>query len=1019
MIYSSYLSDILTVSSYDLKSILEEDDSADSSTEMPSFTNRTAIKNSSVEGRLALEQRSTWKSKYEHLNAVYVPNGADDSNSRDGFEDEIGIEVKNGEMKKAEIENGDTGKKRNVLVGLSGYLSSSDDDDSSDSEDSDLNSEVELFLKEVDNIYGERRHSLPTKPPAPVPEMKTLEDQTPTVESQPEQPKGPSAPTVAWQECYDSSTGFAYYWNVDTNEVTWDIPIEYQLYLEAMKQWQQAQAQAEVAALMERARNQKLQQQQQHQLQQQQLLIQQAQEAAAAKQAEQAKGAKKMKAKRKRSRRSSQRKSDSEDEEKIELITSYGPNSGDESESDHEPPPPAAPPAPKVEAKLSADARRKKKLQKMIKETAKRNSAESQMMGPQLPAGRLPAVDNPLGSSLVPYRDADSDPEDTKEEPLSSTLIALMSKQEGKDNIEPKKEGHMDEDDESVLLDRLRCQTQVLQELGGEIPEEIKSIIVNKDGSDKGSLVPSYSEGSEDEGSEKLSSLLERKIKAKDSSNKSATTKPGKADGQQLYEPEEALSPQSRTDSPEPTAEPLPTIKRKFKLEIPVNPKIEPLVLPASGKDDLKGLGFSSSEPSVKKTKTEKIMFVKAETLQFQDTDTKATTKEFDPGSPNDVNIDIKDASSVLLDKMQFLAAAKDPVSPVQLWAIQLETLLAAWESQNLKTSYFENWLTSITKELETLESTVAPEGWRCEWQRSEKCYSYRNVQTQLVVWEYPQREDKPSCGGEEDMEVCTTPPPPPTPPKIAVPSPPPPLPPSMSPPPLPPTPHTPISTPSSQDLPPLPPLPPMPPPPPQLPPSPPPPPPDEPPPPPPPDVHLSEPLPPGVDPPDVRAPTVVTSVPSVITPPLPPQPADYMHIHHVPMHHGMAMPVIPHQMHYTIPYPTVALPPSTISAIPQSRAPEMHNLSTELDSFYSDIASMEPEPAPQPPPPQREATPPPPPPSVSPPATILEPNSNKKKKKTKLAPGLALKKKGVSSLVAKWQQVQEDVRRDMKHIED
>ena len=34
----------------------------------------------------------------------------------------------------------------------------------------------------------------------------------------------------------------------------------------------------------------------------------------------------------------------------------------------------------------------------------------------------------------------------------------------------------------------------------------------------------------------------------------------------------------------------------------------------------------------------------------------------------------------------------------------------------------------------------------------------------------------------------------------------------------------------------------------------------------------------------------------------------------------------------------------------------------------------------------------------------------------TKLAPGLSLKKKGVSSLVAKWQQVQEDVRRDMKH---
>lgn len=31
----------------------------------------------------------------------------------------------------------------------------------------------------------------------------------------------------------------------------------------------------------------------------------------------------------------------------------------------------------------------------------------------------------------------------------------------------------------------------------------------------------------------------------------------------------------------------------------------------------------------------------------------------------------------------------------------------------------------------------------------------------------------------------------------------------------------------------------------------------------------------------------------------------------------------------------------------------------------------------------------------------------------TKLAPGLSLKKKGVPSLVAKWQQVQQDVRRE------
>lgn len=32
-----------------------------------------------------------------------------------------------------------------------------------------------------------------------------------------------------WQECYDESTGYPYYWHIETNEVTWDMPEELQL----------------------------------------------------------------------------------------------------------------------------------------------------------------------------------------------------------------------------------------------------------------------------------------------------------------------------------------------------------------------------------------------------------------------------------------------------------------------------------------------------------------------------------------------------------------------------------------------------------------------------------------------------------------------------------------------------------------------------------------------------------------------------------------------------------------------
>jgi len=37
----------------------------------------------------------------------------------------------------------------------------------------------------------------------------------------------------------------------------------------------------------------------------------------------------------------------------------------------------------------------------------------------------------------------------------------------------------------------------------------------------------------------------------------------------------------------------------------------------------------------------------------------------------------------------------------------------------------------------------------------------------------------------------------------------------------------------------------------------------------------------------------------------------------------------------------------------------------------------------------------------------------------TKLGPGLALKKKGVSNLVAKWQQVRQEVWKDLQELEN
>jgi len=38
-------------------------------------------------------------------------------------------------------------------------------------------------------------------------------------------------PTTVWQQCLDDDTQCYYYWNYDTNEVTWEIPVEFSQYL--------------------------------------------------------------------------------------------------------------------------------------------------------------------------------------------------------------------------------------------------------------------------------------------------------------------------------------------------------------------------------------------------------------------------------------------------------------------------------------------------------------------------------------------------------------------------------------------------------------------------------------------------------------------------------------------------------------------------------------------------------------------------------------------------------------------
>lgn len=188
-------------------------------------------------------------------------------------------------------ENGDAhtlpSQKNNPLSGLLGnYNSDSDNEETNQKSNSTLDAKVEDFLKEIHSISAEGSNHPYGTSNIIQPNKHSLEETL-------------YPPSVtAWQQCYDHNSGYPYYWNTETNEVTWEMPADLKAAI------------ANIAAK---------QQEQQQQQQQVQIPNQQPQLSA--------------EVTKKVCKYPWQTESDSEDE-KIEMITSFGPQSGEESEED-------------------------------------------------------------------------------------------------------------------------------------------------------------------------------------------------------------------------------------------------------------------------------------------------------------------------------------------------------------------------------------------------------------------------------------------------------------------------------------------------------------------------------------------------------------------------------------------------------------------------------------------------------------------------------------------------------------
>ncbi|XP_052755594.1 formin-binding protein 4-like [Galleria mellonella] len=731
-------------------------------------------------------------------------------------------------------------------------------------------------------------------------------------------------PYCPWSACYDESSGFTYYWNQQTNVVTWEAPPEYLLALKLAQQHINTAGSAEVSA-------------EEWQLYQQAL---------AEKQRAQSRGVAKgptpkvmpktdTTTNKEKNSKAIKRKLSVNDDEKIELITSY--HNSDSDSNDEESPVKKPPMQP---SKVSKSQPKKQKSKPQVVE-----------YGPSLPPNQNYIV--PIGPELpseLPYENKQKSPDSkARKSPIT-------------DEVNKAKPNEYESQDEKALLIKLKDKAKLLERLGGEIPSELQKIISDET---KSVSSPKYTEeNSRDSKSTvdtNIDDLLEEiekkelpKVKSKsgaidifdaDSSSqvnsrrnspKSGECTPPLEEIKPLFPSAKAIAAEItplfpsavniqengvekevKPDSPVPTEkkstnlylmdsnEPIEnTSRKKLRISNSVLPERKKTVVSETPayttkyseyiegfSNERTGLGFSKEEESENSTKStisygNGLVFTKGETLNEDKKDD-----------------DLDDLTELVEAKLKYLNQVQPgQVTPVQEMLIQMQTLAPAFRAGALAAAYWRRWARGAAAALAALEAGAAPPGWTCCFLRSEGRYRYRREADGLVQWEYP-------ATANMDMEICTTPP------------------------------H-----PGPEEEPPLPQTPPPPPPP-----------------------AWPDPPPPGCD--ELPPPP----------PPLPPPP-----------------------------------PPDS-----------KQEMGDELQSFYNDIAELEKAPV-------HPKTPPPPPLPPLPPAERDKDRERekererdkdrnkdkdskvvKKKSKVKISSSIGMKHKSVSSLVAKWQQVAEEINSD------
>ncbi|XP_034940117.1 formin-binding protein 4-like isoform X2 [Chelonus insularis] len=544
------------------------------------------------------------------------------------------------------------------------YNSDSDDDEPETDVRQGLNAKVNDFFKEIQYITEQNKES----------NIPNVNNQNAVKSSEPS--SACDKISSLWQECYDESTGYPYYWHIETNEVTWDIPKELKELKESCKYQDKIEANPKIKTSDVPKSNKPADPQKKNNPSNETVKT----NLSWSKQkCDPGNSKKKLSVKKTKPKD----KSDDSDDDTIEMITSFG---DDNSESD----------------RSDDDDERNDDESQASNSSKKTNNYESKNQDVQNNHDR--GVDDGKNEYQI------------KPEKPSSSRISNYSSTNSKsqdESTEYKNEmkpwfisGYTDnsDNDDSLNSKKIPANTLFPSSFYKSRSDDLKA-------------------GKNSDQSELPSDLVEF------SSNE---------ESMQMFSKNNELPKINRTLENISTSMKGFQRKRRIAFDVLANsrgnderlglgflkrPLIDNDKIDNSTKDISSTVSFEEKKRSLGKYS---IDFIKGETIEVKNEISKTENYIF------------THQVQILIEKLKILCEKNGEIPTAQVLNIQLQALSNAWESGDLTDSYFFNWLNDTKKVVSQLEEAAAPPEWDYLWNKDSKKYYYKNKISGEIQWSYP-----------------------------------------------------------------------------------------------------------------------------------------------------------------------------------------------------------------------------------------------------------------------------------------